>query len=226
MEKYVKSRTEIEQELTDQVQALRSSAAGYDNGNIWEAKRLASSLYILLHDGTGRTKSLLGMLGLKNLPFLSSVPDDILGTSIGAFGGKILFRDATPLLMIRLSSEDACYAPVLGEGPRGRLLKSFSFSKWYEEGLFYPDSRIKLSRKNVIFTARSQDGGAHVDQSISDPSYRDFSVNGDPNIKAFRDTGAQMSPASSGVAIKGGTWAIIRQLTWEIDETLKSAGVA
>lgn len=223
MPKFEKSRDELQEELIGQIKALRSSAEGYDRGDIWEAKRLASSLYILLHDETGRTKSLLGMLGLKKSKFLSS-----MHVSKTPFGGTLVMGDATPLLMIQISNEGGQYIPVLGDSPRSSQDRWISFNEWYEECIFNEISKITLSRKNMIFTARTQDGGGHVDSHITDPQYREFTISGDPFVRIINNgtqMGMGMGMGIEGKPLKGGVWAIIRQLTWEVDQSLKLIGL-
>jgi hypothetical protein len=53
------------QHLHEQMTFLRGSAESYDAGDFSEAKRLATTLRLLLHD-TKKSRSLLTHLGLKN----------------------------------------------------------------------------------------------------------------------------------------------------------------
>jgi hypothetical protein len=75
---YQKTRDEIEDELKRQIRNMSRSMDAFDRGALEEAERLASSVYILLHDGSGRQKSLLEQLGLKSgLQMVdSSLPPD------------------------------------------------------------------------------------------------------------------------------------------------------
>jgi hypothetical protein len=45
--------------LEEQRQSLMASVDGYDFGKLWEAKRISASTYMLVHDGRGKTKSLI-----------------------------------------------------------------------------------------------------------------------------------------------------------------------
>lgn len=45
----------VVRELSEQLSALRASCPGYDAGHQWEAKRIATALYTLLHDGRRAT---------------------------------------------------------------------------------------------------------------------------------------------------------------------------
>src|SRR5579871_866166 len=57
----------------DHRKALISSNSAYDRGDLWEATRLSTCIYSLLHDGGKNSKSILGQLDLKNgIHFLSS----------------------------------------------------------------------------------------------------------------------------------------------------------
>jgi hypothetical protein len=57
-----------------------------------------------------------------------------------------------------------------------------SFSKWWEEEIFRIPSGQKLSRKNLVFAMRSQDGGAHVDEEIRDADYAILRSYNDPRM--------------------------------------------
>ena len=59
-----RSREDLLQHLLQHMRFIRRSAEGYDNGFEDEAKRIAGSVAILLHD-TASSKSVLGQLGIK-----------------------------------------------------------------------------------------------------------------------------------------------------------------
>lgn len=61
----MKTRAELEAMLTEQVDYLESSAHLYDKRRKYEAKRLAVTIRVLLHD-TSMSRSLLQQLDLKH----------------------------------------------------------------------------------------------------------------------------------------------------------------
>ena len=66
MGKYTQTYQELRDHLCEQLHFLRASAASYDNGAEGEAKRLATTIRVLVHD-TKKSKSLLLQLSMKHL---------------------------------------------------------------------------------------------------------------------------------------------------------------
>ena len=124
----------------EQIDALRSSCENYDEGNRWEAKRIATALYILCHDPPSsrksKVKSILTLLDLKhNLSYISSIRPDAK-----------TYVPTVLLTMIKFDSGDGPYfAPLLDSDWEHRL----SFAKWYDESVFFGNG-VKISRKNLI----------------------------------------------------------------------------
>ena len=98
-----RTRGELVSALNNQLKAIEASSAAFDEGEAWEATRLAVAVYVILYDGKGRTVSLLSQLGIKEkIPFVStSVPANPNGlvaemplvivecTGVGADSGAI-----------------------------------------------------------------------------------------------------------------------------------------
>jgi hypothetical protein len=227
MAKFKKTAAELEQELSEQIEAMRSSAMAYDAGKVWEAKRLASSLYILAFDGNGRTKSLLGMTGHKSgLKVISSVwhPPKEEGKTVSYAAA------GSPLLVAKFSrATGGEYVPKLGDHPNFSELQSLPFSQWWEQKISSDDLPYKLTRKNVVFSVRTQDGGGHVDEAISDEDYWTFKHFGHTSF-TFNDqsisiqvTGVNPDPGAK--PLRNCVPATVRQIVWELDHSLKKAGL-
>ena len=138
-----------------------------------KAKRLATSIYALCYDpayGSSRTKSLLSQMHLiNNLEFLSSKkvhhPSEFI---------------RTPLLILSGGVEPFHFEPLLDTRPE--FYEWLRFKKWWEETVFTTWTGRTLSRKNLVLTMRSQDGGAHVDESIRDEEYFELKTSVDPGL--------------------------------------------
>lgn len=208
---YNRSDEELVEKLTTQMKALRSSAAAYDKGELWEAERLAATVYILLHDGAGRTKSLLGQLGKKNsLQYVSTSRG--FRCEFAGWGSKLISPEAyppTPLVVVRMNDEGVNFAPLC-EAMDPSWSRLLPFSRWYDEAVFKTASGRELSRKNLIFSLRSQDGGAHIDAHLRDEAY----------VGLFKDASPQLR--AGGKPIPGAHFATMRQITWELEKTLES----
>ena len=219
--RHVRSRDDLLVELHEQLAALRSSSAAYDSGTLWEAKRLATVAYVLLHDGGRNSCSLLGQLGLKG-QFLSTV--------------RRLDSPPLPLAIIKMEmGKGATFAPFLAEHSTEKNF--LSFNKWYEE-IVFENGHLKQKRKNLIFTLRSQAGGAHVDSEIKDEAFQFLSSksqwvissNGPGTAKDAAGNEVPCPPELEHVfdgldgPVPNGNLATMRQIAWEIDQTLTLSG--
>jgi hypothetical protein len=221
MAAYRKSREELEVELKEQIEGFRLAAKTYDEGTLWAAKDLSSYIHKLLHDApSGRTTSLLKQVGLKaKLRLLSS-----LVVPPSATGGKIVAAQATPLLITRISDSGSVYVPAFDDHPLADQYRWLQFNRWWEERVFHPLSAFDLSRKNLIFTMRDQDGGGHVDPTISNADYVKFKKDGDPLFRQI-DRGVVFGEGAVGEPVANGLPATIRQIAWELDQSLIKLGL-
>lgn len=144
------SKLELEQHLDDHLSFLRSSADAYDSGQDGEAKRLAVSIRVLLHD-TGSSASLLGQLDRLKGKFLSTaIPHD--ESNLLTHGGLIMMGGGK-------------YLAMLDDVPIKRWL---SFQEWWNEIVFVDDRKERLTRKQLVLAVVNQDGGAHVDPKLNE----------------------------------------------------------
>lgn len=217
MPKFKKTTAELETELYEQIEALRASLASYDLGNSWEAKRIATALYTLCFDGSSRTKSLLGMLNLKNgMKFISS-------SSFPKYNGKVTSASASAMVLLEINSDRASYLPKLSIGQDISPLRQLSFFTWWSESILHPASSLELNRRKFVCIMRSQDGGAHVDDHLQNLEYTILKSTGDPFAKWHE--GSVVFGGNEGEPIKGIVPAIMRQIGWEFDQTLQLHGL-
>jgi hypothetical protein len=157
MAKVPQSSDELMRQLRDNIGFLKSSASDFDSGNTSEAKRLAATIRLLVHDG-GTSKSLLGQLGLKAALRLPTTitrhnPQNLLG-----YCGLVGFA---------LGSTGARYWAPLGDGPPTRYLRApLPFDEWWNETVIVDTNHATFSRAQLIRTLADQDGGVHVDPSL------------------------------------------------------------
>lgn len=197
-------------EIAEQFEALKSSAANYDNGNLWESKRLATTVHTLVHDGSnGNSRSILKQLGIKGeLSFLTCAqPPDKPGIqTLSILKG-----------MCGISETDngPMYHPVLDRAFNRRHV---TFQHWWDEVLFTNKSNVDIARKNLVFSLRSQDGGSHFDKSLPDDAYLSLKGAKDTGMWAFSGNGPYN--IADAIPIKHGHLAIMRQVSFELIETL------
>jgi hypothetical protein len=201
-------RAELIQLLTEQRQALAASCEGYDRGSEWEAARLATTIYTLVHDG-GSITSLLTQLGLRSsLRFVSTgryePPPNMQVSST-----------SPPLVGFRGDAGGMKFVPQFCIGGNKPPSKLIQFPTWWaKENVFHEVGGTELTRRRLVFALRHQDGGSHVGE-LTDPSY--------VRLKAGAGFLGNAADGSTRTMIEAAT-ATMRQVAWEVTETLKQLG--
>jgi hypothetical protein len=141
-----------------------------------------------------------------------------------ASGGKIIAAQAIPLLITRVSDSGSVYRPAFDNHPLADQYRWLQFNSWWKEPVFHPLSTFDLSRKNLVFTMRNQDGGGYVDPTISNADYVRFKKDGDPLFWQI-EGGVVFGEGAVGVPVANGLSATIRQIAWELDQSLIKLGL-
>jgi hypothetical protein len=159
---------ELHQQLVEQLQLLSNSAEAYDRGEHFEAKRIATTLRILLYD-QGQSHSLLGQLNLlKNKFYDTASQSEMLlasGQFLGGYAGLISLQ----------IGENGQYIPYLDDAPPFTT-EFVNFETYWNRTIFIAINGDRFSRKDIVCAVANQDGGAHIDGAI-DTTYHDFSRN-------------------------------------------------
>jgi hypothetical protein len=162
---WVRPRHEIEEALAIQRLAITASCKAYDLGERWEAIRLATAVFTVVHDAGKKYISILSQLGLRaKLRFVASGFE---------YSPRNVLRE-THLVSTRIYSDGTAeYLPLIQSdmADMGRLLQ---FREWWEREIIFRDGQFHLTRRNLVFNLRSQDGGAHFDPELRDPNYVRF----------------------------------------------------
>lgn len=204
-------RAELIQLLADQRRALEASCEAYDAGKEWEAARLATAIFTLVHDG-GSITSLLTQLGLRaSLRFLSSGryehPED---------GAKVLL-ESPPLVSLR-AKDDGTFECIPKFALRRPVVKPVQFETWWAKESVYRahdvSGELDLTRRRLIFSLRHQDGGGHVGELTDDLYVR---LKRGAGWLSGKDLNS-LEPLALAAA------ATMRQVAWEVVETLTGLG--
>lgn len=201
-----RSREELVKLFAEQRAALAASCENFDKGNEWEAARLATAVFTLVHDGGG-ILSLLTQLGLRaSLRFRSSGRLEHNPRMIAA---------TPPLLTVEMNSVTGVrFKPKFAES---HLQKTVQFETWWGREVIYRDrgkNAASLTRRRLVFSLRHQDGGGHVG-ILTDQAYVGLKAGGG----WFGGTGDGPSKPLDMAAV-----ATMRQIAWEVTETLKDLG--
>ncbi len=199
---------ELREALEVQKSALVASCRAYDEGEKWEALRLATTIYILVRDGGKKNRSILTQMGKRNsLEFAVVISE-------GADPRNLL--SYTPLVMIQMGGGGVNFKPRLSEFPSGRTI--LRFNEWWDRDLVFRSGgdQHRMTRKKLVFALRNLDGGAHYDEEILDPNYIEMT-----HGKSW------MSVSSDGIKrpVRQLELASMRQIAWEVLDSLDCAGV-
>ncbi len=203
MPKVKQTRQELLTHLEDTIGFLEVSSAAFDSGKTGEAKRLAVSVRVLLHD-TKNSKSLLGLLGWK--------------------GGHSFLNSANPydrknlmshhgLVGLRVSSgSGASYHAPLADGSSNRAYKFVKFPDWWNEVVIADKKKQKFNRRELVLALSNKDGGAHVDPEL-DEAYANLSR--DNTIGWISHDGTSEEPVIDVEKFSA------RQIAYELLESIK-----
>ena len=149
---------ELEFFLKQQISFLKRSAIAFDEGYLDEGKRIAVVIRVLVHD-TAQSKSLLGLLNLKDIDFFDTAPE-YSQNIIGSFNGLAL--------EMLSSSTGGRYVPrckVPGNPAEPYAFKPFGI--WWQKTILVDMQKQKFSRRKIILALANKDGGAHVDPELN-----------------------------------------------------------
>ncbi len=201
-----RSPEELKQALVTQRGFLAASCKAYDDGNRREAFRIATVIHTLVHDYGEKTKSVLRQLGVKGkMRFVASAPP----------ASPENIARSTMLVWLRIQGDGTAeFVPILDNSPHP--LRSLQFDQWWTE-IVMQDGPFRLSRKNLVFALRNQEGGAHFDDDLPNPNYVRFSQEqiSTPFVTSF---------AKAPTPVLGAELATMRQIAWELEKTISDHG--
>jgi hypothetical protein len=203
MTEYIQSKSELLEQLRQQIDLISRAASSYDKGNENEALHLATSIRTIVYDK--RHKSLLTHLNRKNILFYDSAlpcPPPFFPSFFG-------------LIRIRLSAPDGVsyYAPLENISyPRSNRRK-IKFVDWWEGVVIQDEYGREFTRSHLILHVANKDGGAHVDSQLPQ-EYANLSRSKMSATKFLRK-GVEQDYKNRAV------FPSIRQIALEVLKTLK-----
>ncbi len=141
------------------------SCDSYDKGFEDEAIRLATTMRVLLHD-TGQSTSLLRHLGIKNrMYFICSAPR-LIPTNMVSYTGLLILRSTV--------GEGGNYIHASSDGSP---MPNFwlGFEDWWNQ-IVIDDKNSIFTRRDLVLFAANQDGGGHIDDSLTS-KYMELTMN-------------------------------------------------
>ncbi|WP_419706213.1 hypothetical protein [Promicromonospora sp. NFX87] len=178
-----RTQDDLNENLQEQLDFIREDGERFDAGNPQYAKRIATSIRILVHE-TGASHALLGQLGkLNTLRYLDTagqfIETNMLATINLAFmrgtvvAPGVLEPSYVPFLddyqfRTRLNRPTTSLG-TFTEPAAGRYLQ---FEDWWNMTVVCDSSQTTFSRKDLVTALANQDGGAHVDPALKHTFHR------------------------------------------------------
>jgi hypothetical protein len=202
-----RTRAEILANLAEQRDFIRQAALHYDAGKTHYAKSIATAASVLLQDGKNRTKSIMTQLGLTDkLSYANSAR-------------PLTMYPRIALVSLKMNNSAISYiahCQLTGfESETWSWFTQSTFKDWWADAIFRNEHGGVISRKGLVYSLRSQDGGAHFDAEWAAGNYREFATTNDATVKMT----LQSQPAKS---IPDAHLASMRQIGWEIEETFRT----
>jgi hypothetical protein len=155
---HTRTEEDLRRAAEAQFRALKISADHFDLGEMGEAARMATALFILVGEGMRTHTSILDAADQKERRLYPSTrpAENDLGC---------------PLVQCRLEKvEEDVWDVRLEHAGRAALAggRDLTFSDWWNEPVVVNDT-ITLSRNDIVRILRDRNGGAHFDPIMKDP---------------------------------------------------------
>jgi hypothetical protein len=188
---------------------LNASAQSYDGGFEAEAKRLAVTLRVLLHD-TGQSHSLLGQLGAINKMLFTD-------TTLLERAGSVNLMPGLGLVMMQLvTGEGGEYIPMLDNLVPDRIHPPITFTQWWSMPIPVGGGE-PWTRRKLVLDLSNREGGAHVDPELN--AAYELVVN--RNVTGWTvDVGSGPEPLKGNLVA-----ASVRQIAYEVANTISRHSV-
>jgi hypothetical protein len=194
------SRADLDCHLQEQLGFLERSADAFDRGYQDEAKPLAVTIRVLVHE-SGSSQSLLSQLGRKDAKFFNSALD-VDGTSLTSQSdlADVAIGPGGVRHVARLDTGDPTWS------------RWTDFETWWNQVIFRDLEGQELTRRDLVLVVAIQDGGAHVDASLDETYAR---ISRQNSLGRYAASEKKLAPLGSAELVS------IRQVAHELLKSLK-----
>ncbi|WP_175241186.1 hypothetical protein [Burkholderia contaminans] len=196
------SKSDLQQELRDQIELLQDACERYDSGKEAVGKHIALSLRVFLNHHGKKSQSLLAQLDLRAAKYLDTA---------GPLNPRNLLTDSN-LILMQISDNGARYRPLVAAGG-GPYNGWEEFTTWWTRPVLKDDVGRLMSRFDIVSHVANTDGGAHVDPDL-DEAYMALSRQNSLGWEFHRD--GAVEPPSGRPEL-----ACVRQIAHEVLVTLE-----
>lgn len=214
--RHQRSPEEVAEAFHENISALKASSASFDQGNEWEAKRLATAIYTLVNDGGKRNLSILTQMGvLKTMDWIET------GRPLEENTATRFTVYIPPLVVVSLANGQKRFSKNGRDFPSEMEQKPFS--RWWSSTVFTNSAGQNLSRKNLVASMRNQDNGSHFDAELRDIKYMEMKSN-NVHTDNFGFLNEATGEVTSGETIPNAHLATVRQIAEEVLISLEQSG--
>ena len=189
---------ELEGYLKEHRAFIARSSEAYDNGHVDEAKRIAVSIRVLVHD-TKSSHSLFSQLGIKESAYLDTA-SPATGREFGSYKGLVFTQlgGGTP----------AAFVPKCSLPPKpSEEYSTLGFDEWWNGIVIKDTDGNEFSRKQLVLSLANKVGGAHVDPNLD----QEFSA-----LYGSGSHGVSTIHGESSIPVSGIELASVRQIGFEL----------
>ena len=205
MPRVQRPKSELRDELYEQLALLRNACRAYDGGLEAIAKHISVNLRVLLHLH-GQSRALLDQLGLRQGRFADTA---------GSLNPNNLLPECN-LIGGRIGDEGGRYLPLVSMGGGPLPPRLIPFVEWWNDPVLKDNLGNKLCRREIVLNVANTDGGGHVDPTL-DAAYMNLSR---ANGLGWTFSDGQIQSAFGGRPELG----CIRQIAHELLVTLHRRG--
>lgn len=209
-----KSHSDLLAKLVIQIRALEVSSKGFDEGELWEAERLATSVCNILFDRPN-AKSLLGghLNILQNIKFISSCPPKwIPPAGMEHFPAPTSLIPAQGFVVLDCHGFDRRFSPAFdGGNPDKKRFTWLNFGEWWAEHVFTTWDGDVICRGDLVKILRDKDGGSHIDSKIDNKAYNILAKDAIPGALLGENPITEIH------------YIVMRQIAWEVQISIERA---
>jgi hypothetical protein len=210
------SRSELAEHLREQLDFLRASSSRFDDGIEAEAKRMATTIRLLVHD-TNRSFSLLEQLDVKRRLWWFDT-----GHRLPPAGPGLVMRSFA-LATMQISTHDGLsfFAPFDENLVPSRKGPPTRFKEWWTRIVLEDETQTGFSRRDLVLALANKDGGAHIDPGLDEP-YRQLSRHNSFGWVSYTGDQSGQIPQPSDPPRNSVVAASVRQIAFETARTLEA----
>jgi hypothetical protein len=209
LSKIIRNSSDYIELLKEQIEFILQACEQYDNGKFVSAKLLATYIRNLVHNTELSTSLLVHLQKQNTMKFYNTV--DAPKNAV-FFLGMVIIADVLKVVNAQSTSYETIFLPAF----KPKILHSkkwIDFNTWWNQKIIVSD-RLTFTRAEMIKFMANQDGGAHVDEKVTEKYYK--IVKATETMLYTTQKPLSEDPYQVGEPIKYLHYAVVRQIAHEL----------